>query len=710
MPLFTALTVVHLTRSRMRLRYRTGTSFDKHSLKRLLELRSGVDRVELGGMNRSIRVWFDPDVHSVHTIMCLLEGMRADAFVALERNRHELENSQVHSVFRGVLAFALTPMLPPPLRGLLTLLACGPAIGQGLRHLFAGKITSETMEGAAILISIGRRDYAAAYMANLLIALAEYIGQRIDRQSDELLLSLVQPEAEQVWVRRQDQDVLVQADQVTKGTIVIAQAGETVAVDGTVLEGQASVNEVSMTGEALPVSKSRGDRLISGTTVEEGRVLVYAEQVGQERVSFRIASYVESSLQSKSHAQLNAARLADRLVPFSLGLAGSTYLLSRDLAKVAAVLQADYSCALKLATPVAFKSSMYKAGAHQILVKSASALEKLATADVFIFDKTGTLTSGDLEVMYTLSMDPGWTSEQILLLAASIEEHYFHPIAQAVVKAAQQNGASRQHFHHSEVEFIVAHGVMAYVEGKKVVIGSRHFLEDDEGITFPDLKSCIRCHYGESLTPLYIGYDGKLLGIICLRDELRPESHQLLEALRKNGMQKAVMLTGDRREKAIEIAESLGFDECHYELHPEHKAAIVEEYRSQGKTCAFIGDGINDAPALSLADVGIAMQKGADIARISADIALLHDDILLVSDIHAMARHTMKRVSTNYGLTIGLNSVIMLLAVIGRISPITTAVLHNGTTIGILMNAALGARTPRRIINTTPAQVHHETS
>lgn len=696
MTVFSSLRIVHLTRSRVRLRYRRQGDFDKQSMKRLLELKAGILRVEFGQINRTIRVFFDADMRSVEDICRILLDFHSESFVALERGNESYGSEQVHSVLKGLCIFALMPLVPPPLRTALTLFSCAPAITHGLRHLFSGRITSETMESAAILISLSRRDYTAAHVTNLLISLAEYIGHRIDRQSDELLLSLVQPESEMVWIHYDGEDQLIPAAEVAKGMIVIAQAGETVAVDGTVLEGQASINEVSMTGEALPVSKSRGDRVISGTIVEEGRIHIYAEQVGQERVSYRIAGYVESSLRSKSEAHLDAIRLADRLVPFSLSMAAVSYMVSGDAAKVAAVLQADYSCALKLATPVAFKSSMYQAGLHRILVKSAGSLEQLAQSEVFIFDKTGTLTSGDLEVMDTISLDSNWTSDDILRLAASIEEHYFHPIAEAVVKAAQLDAMSRKHFHHSEVEFVVAHGVMAYVDEKRVIIGSRHFLEDDEGIPFPIGAQGMDCYYGAGITPLFIGYDGKLLGIICLKDELRPESSQLIAALRQGGMKTAIMLTGDRREKALETAEQLGIDECHYELLPEQKVAIVQQYKDRGIRCAFIGDGINDAPALSLADVGIAMQKGADIARISADIALLQDDVLLVDDIFKAARKTLHKVKTNYYLTTGINSAIMLLAAFGRLSPVATAFLHNGTTVGILLNAALGTGVPTR--------------
>src|SRR6056297_581795 len=388
MTLFSSLRIVHQTRNRIRFRYSQQSAFDQQSMKRLLELKVGILRVEFGQLNRTIRVYFDHEIHSVDDILRMLQNFHSEALVALERDKDNNGSEQVHNVFKGVMAFALTPLVPPPLRMALALFACTPAIMHGVRHLLSARMTSETMESAAILISLSRRDFTAAHITNLLISLAEYIGHRIDRQSDELLLSLVQPEADRVWIRRDNEDLLIPAAGVTKGMTVIAQAGETIAVDGTILEGQASINEVSMTGEALPVAKSRGDRVISGTMVEEGRVHIYAEQVGQERVSFRIASYVESSLQSKSNAHLKAIRLADRLVPFSLSLAALSYIVSRDPAKVAAVLQADYSCALKLATPVAFKAAMYRAGTHQLLVKSANALEKLAEAEVFIFDKT----------------------------------------------------------------------------------------------------------------------------------------------------------------------------------------------------------------------------------------------------------------------------------------------------------------------------------
>lgn len=695
MGLFTALRIVHQTRFRIRLRYQASGAFNVSSLKRLLEVKPGIQRVEFGVHNPTIRICFAPDEYHADTVLALLFSIQEETFTALTPS-NAVAQLPVHSIAKGVAAWVATPLLPLALRPWFTFFACWAVICAGAKQLLRRRVTSESMEAAAVLISIGRRDFTAAHVTNLLISLAEYIEHRIERQSDELLLSLVQPEAKKVWIRKDGVDIQVPAENVLRGMVVVAQAGETVAIDGRVLEGEALINEVSLTGEAVPVAKGRGDRVLSGTLVEEGRLHVYAEQVGRDRVAYRIAQYVESSLQSKSNTHLEAIRMADRLVPFSIGLASTGYLLSRDLSKVAAVLQADYSCALKLATPVAFKAALYKAGTHHILVKSASALEKLAQADVFIFDKTGTLTSGDMEVYCSFSLDPAWTSDEILRLAASIEEHYFHPIAQAVVKAAQSNGAIPHHFHHSEVEFIVAHGVMAYVDGKKVVIGSRHFLEDDEQICFAGHTAMIDEARQNGLTPLYIGYDGRLLGIICLKDELRPQSKTLLTRLKQMGVRKTIMLTGDRREKAEEIAAILGFDECYAELHPNEKAAIVEKQKQNGEHCVFIGDGINDAPALSLADVGIAMQRGADIARISADIALLSDDVLLIADVLALARQTLTRVKNNYHLTIGLNSIIMLLAVMGRLSPVATAVLHNGTTVGILLNAALGARIPQQ--------------
>lgn len=479
------------------------------------------------------------------------------------------------------------------------------------------------------------------------------------------------------------------------GDTVIAATGTVIPVDGTVLGGEALVNEAAMTGESVAVAKGRGKAVLSGTVVEEGRLRIYAEKVGRHAAAARIAEFVEQSLAVRSNTQLEAARLADRLVPMVLSLAGATWLMSGNWQRVAAVLQADYSCALKLATPVAFKSAMYRAGTSGMLVKGASALERLADADTFVFDKTGTLTTGNLEVTDSIAFDAAYTPEDLVVLAASVEEHYFHPLAQAVVEAARRIDPD-QHFDHKEVQFIVAHGVASVIDGKRIVVGSRHFVEEDEGIAVSARDDVIERLQREGKTLLYIGFGGELLGVLALKDTVRPNSAATIARLRKLGAKKILMLTGDHRDRARDLARQLGLDEFHAELLPEQKAAVLQELIGNGARIAFVGDGVNDAPALTGAQVGIAMHRGADIARLASDIVLLEDNIERVADAKELANATRRLISSNFKLTVGLNTTILGAAALGLLTPVAASMLHNGSTIAILLRALLGAGLPKR--------------
>jgi heavy metal translocating P-type ATPase len=445
-----------------------------------------------------------------------------------------------------------------------------------------------------------------------------------------------------------------------------------------------------MTGESEPVSKARGDRVISGTVVEEGRIKIWAEQVGEDTATARIKQYITTSLNEKSAIGLKATKLADKLVPVTLSLAGLSYMISRDFENVASVLQADYSCALKLATPVAFKSSISKAGKDGIMIKGAKSIEALNSADTFVFDKTGTLTYGELEVETINSFDDAWSEDDILNLTASAEEHYFHPVAEAVVKAAKEKGFV--HMHHEEVEFIVAHGVKTIVNDKEVVIGSRHFLEDDEGIDFSKHNDKIEKCLLDGKAILYVGYDKTLLGTIGMRDRVRENAKDMLKKLKELGVKKTVMLTGDIQSKADSLAKELGIDIVYANMKPTDKANILKELKAKGDKIAFVGDGINDAPALMSADVGISMSKGADIAKATADIGLLKDDVMAVADAKELSMKTLKLINNNFNATVGINSCILLGATVGLFTPLTTAVLHNGTTVGLLLNSIKGVK------------------
>ncbi|MBF0924453.1 MAG: heavy metal translocating P-type ATPase, partial [Campylobacter concisus] len=456
------------------------------------------------------------------------------------------------------------------------------------------------------------------------------------------------------------------------------------------VEGNADVNQVSMTGEAEPVAKARGDRVISGTVVDEGRIKIWAENVGSDTATARIKEYIQTSLNEKSAIGVKALKLADKLVPVTLSLAGLSYVINKNMNSVASVLQADYSCALKLATPVAFKSSISKAGRNGILIKGAKAIEALSSVDTFVFDKTGTLTHGRLSVVEIYSFKDGFSEADILNLTASAEEHYFHPVAEAIVEAANKRGFS--HIHHDEVEFIVAHGVKTAMHGKEVVIGSRHFLEDDEMISFKAHETLISKALQSGLTLLYVGYDKELVGVIAMKDDMRANAKDMVAKLRNLGVKEIVMLSGDIKSKAEEVARELGLDRVYAECLPTDKAAIIEELKSEGKKVAFVGDGINDAPSLTKANVGISMHKGADIAKATADISLLKDDIMSVALAKELANKTMKLISSNFRSTVGVNTAILSAATLGMLNPIATAMLHNGTTIWLLLNSMKGVK------------------
>lgn len=598
-------------------------------------------------------------------------------------------------IYKAATALAVTPFIADNgAKALSSLIAAAPLLKEGASEALKGGITSKVLEATAVGVSLARRDFLAANSTNLMLTIGEYMEESAVHRSDDLIKELARPNIEEVWIEvnnhgKKSLKKIATAD-VKVGDIVVVGAGESIGIDGYIVEGTASVNQVSMTGEAEPVKKERGDRVMSGTVVEDGRIKIWAESIASESATARIKSYIQSSLNEKSAVGLKATKLADKLVPVTLSLAGVSYLLSRDMTRVASVLQADYSCALKLATPVAFKSSISKAGRNGVLIKGAKAIEALASADTFVFDKTGTLTHGSLSVVKVHSFKKEFTEAQLLNLTASAEEHYFHPVAEAIVRAAREIGF--HHIHHDEVEFIVAHGVKTYVGGKEVVIGSRHFLEDDEQISFSKHEKIIKNEVDSGLTLLYVGYDKELLGVIAMRDTMRENAAQTLARLRKLGVKELIMLTGDVQSKADQVASELGIDRVYANCLPTDKAGIIEQLKAEGKKVAFVGDGINDAPSLTKAHVGISMQKGADIAKATADISLLKDDIGSVAVAKDAANKTIKLINANFNATVGINSLILAGATFGFFNPIATAVLHNGTTIGLLANSMKGVK------------------
>ncbi|APR04490.1 ATPase, P-type (transporting), HAD superfamily, subfamily IC/heavy metal translocating P-type ATPase [Thauera chlorobenzoica] len=694
---FASLDVVHQVRGRVRLRYRcdAGVRLQARAVQRAVEGLHGVRRARLNPQARALIIEFAADRTGVEQLVAAVSALSPAAVPAIApKPLADGDAARLGAVALSAANLLAGRALGAGLQAPMALGVAVPLLGEAVDDFLQQGVTSHVLEALAVAISIGRRDYLAANTTSFLLALGEYLEYSIQRRSDDLLKHLLEPASGEVWVERGGVEALVDAAELRMGDTVIAAAGTVVPVDGTVLGGEAMVNEATMTGESVPVARRRGDRVLSGTVVAEGRLRIYAEHVGAQAAAARIADFVERSLAAKSRTQLEASRMADRLVPMVLGLAVGTWALTRDWRRVAAVLQADYSCALKLSTPVAFKAAMYRAGRAGMLVKGADALERLAEADTFVFDKTGTLTSGHLEVTDSVAFRPDFSSADLINLAASVEEHYFHPLALAVVEASRRLDKPR-HFDHKEVEFIVAHGVASVIDGKRIVVGSRHFVEDDEGIDLAAHGALIERLHEEGKTLLYIGFGGEPLGVLALRDSLRGNSADTVHRLRRLGVKRVLMLTGDHPARAAAMAGALGLDGFHAGLLPHDKARLLQELADDGAQVAFIGDGVNDAPALSGAHVGISMHQGADIARLASDIALLEDDIARVADARALALATGRLVKSNFRLTVGLNTAILSAAALGLLSPVSASLLHNGSTIAILLRALLGAGLPR---------------
>ncbi|WP_086322421.1 heavy metal translocating P-type ATPase [Campylobacter devanensis] len=696
--------LLHKTKSRARFGYEG--SVDPLLLRVAIDSLPNVIDVRINGIIKSIIISYEGSLDQIQNqISDILKSneiksqskSKKDSYIAL---RSEIPSSS--EVVRAASALAIAPFLRNPVLSLsFSLLASFPLLKSGLKETFSEGITSRSLEAAAVAISLYLKDYKAANSTNFMLTLGEYIEELTMYKSDDLIKELAKQKGGMAWVESiTDSKVTLRqipSDDIQIGDIVVVGAGDTIYIDGHIIDGEALINQISMTGEATPASKSRGDRVLSGTIVQEGKIKIWAEAVGDHTATNRIKSYIQSTLDERSNQELTASKMADSLVPITLSLAGLSYAMTGELVRAASVLQADYSCALKLTTPVAFKSAISSAAKEGIIVKGAKSLESLQLSEIFVFDKTGTLTNGDLEVLKVHSFHQEWDANQVLNLAASIEEHYFHPVAQAVVRAAKENNFD--HFHHDEVTFIVAHGVKSEVGKKSVVIGSRHFLEDDECISFQEHSKEIDEILKNGDTPLFIGFDGKLLGVILLKDTIRPNSKEALKRLKKSGVKEFIMLTGDSKSKAKAIAKELGITNYYAELLPTDKAKILDEIMlkaaKHGQKVAFVGDGINDAPALVRADIGIGMHKGADIAKASADIVLLRDDIEAVADARELAISCLSKVNNSFKVTVGVNSLILILASLGKLSPIQTAIAHNGTTIALLLNALRRIRIKR---------------
>ncbi len=595
----------------------------------------------------------------------------------------------------SALTFAVGLLLPPAWRAGLTLAVVAPSLAKGANALLSRGLCVEVLDSTALGISMLRGDYAAAAATVTLLNLGEYFEATTSRSSTELLRRMLAEPPDSAWVEAGDGTLIeVPADKVRKEDIVVVGPGDMIPVDGQVISGSATVNEASITGESVPSDREAGALVLAGGVVEDGRLCIRAVRVGNATTTARIAKFIESTLDAKPAIQSSAERLADQRIFFTLVLGALTFAATRDLNRLASVFLVDYSCALKLGAPVAIKSALYRGAQANILIKGGLGIEALADVDTIVFDKTGTLTHSSLEVTDVVPINGVWTHGRLLALLASLEEHATHPVAEAIVQEARRN--SLDHIHHDDVDFIVAHGLVSEVNGRRVVVGSRHFLEDHEQIAFGPFEAVSERLIAEGKTLLYAAADGTPAGVVGLRDHARSDAGATLARLRRLGIRHLVLLTGDRAEKARALAEELGLDMVFAEKRPEEKADVVRDLQARGHRVAFVGDGVNDAPALVAADVGIAMPRGADLARATADVVLLRDEIAGVAESRALAASTIGLIRSNFRWAVGLNTLLFIAAATGYASPVVSAFIHNGVTIGTLVRAVIGPRRVRR--------------
>ncbi len=541
-------------------------------------------------------------------------------------------------------------------------------IWKGVHTLCRGKLGVSVLDGTAITVSLLRRDMKTAGSVMFLLGIGEILEEWTHKKSVDDLARSMSLNINRVWLLADGREVLVDTEQVREGDHVVLRMGNVIPFDGVVAEGSGAVNQSSLTGEALPVSKEKGGYVYAGTVLEEGELTICVKENSGSNKYEKIVRMIEESEKLKSNAEGRAARLADRLVPYTLAGTALVYLLTRNVSKALSVLMVDFSCALKLAMPVSVLSAIREAGAHRITVKGGTFLEKVSEADTIIFDKTGTLTRARPTVVDVVPFVEE-TPDELLRIAACLEEHFPHSMARAVVHAASEKGLTHEETH-SRVEYIVAHGISSTIDGQKVVIGSYHFVFEDEGCVVPEGLEERFDRLPEEYSHLYLAIEKRLAAVICIEDPLREEAAEVVGALRKAGFDKLVMMTGDSERTAASIAARLGVDEYYSEVLPEEKADFVKKEQAAGRKVIMVGDGINDSPALSAADVGIAISDGAQIAREIADITIEADNLSGLVTLRSISSGLLGRIRKNYIQIVGINSGLILLGITGRISGI----------------------------------------
>ena len=584
-----------------------------------------------------------------------------------------------------VLHYGKKIFLPLPVRTFLTTLKSVKYIWKGVRTLAKCRIEVPVLDATAIGVSMLRGDFSTASSVMFLLGFGEILEDWTHKKSVDDLARSMSLNVSKVWLITENSEVQVGTDEIKPGDRVRIHMGTVIPFDGIVTEGEAMVNEASLTGESMPVAKHESSYVYAGTVMEEGELTIRVKETSGSTKFEKIVTMIEETEKLKSAVESKAEHLADRLVPYTLAGTALTYALTRNVTKALSILMVDFSCALKLAMPISVLAAIREANAHHITVKGGKFLEAVAEADTIVFDKTGTLTKAQPTVVDVVSFN-GDSKENLLRLAACMEEHFPHSMAKAVMDAAKERGLTHEEMH-SKVEYIVAHGISTMVDGRKAIIGSHHFVFEDEKCTIPVGKEELFRNLPEEYSHLYLGIEGKLAAVICIEDPLRPEAPEVVKALRKAGFTQIVMMTGDSDRTAKAIAARVGVDKYYSEVLPEDKAKFVEEAKAQGRKVLMVGDGINDSPALSAADVGIAISDGAELAREIADITIGADDLSVMVTLKEISNGLMDKIHKNYRRIVGINGSLIALGVTGVIQPTMSALLHNTSTLLIGMDS-----------------------
>lgn len=606
----------------------------------------------------------------------------------IKTSGRELNNSYQEKLIGSVVwHYSKKLLLPWPIRIALTIGRSVKYIGIGLKCLLQRKIEVQVLDATAITVSLITKDFSTASSIMFLLGIGELLEEWTHKKSVDDLARSMSLNVSKVWLRTpENQEILVESSKIEKGDKVVVHMGNVIPFDGEVLDGDAMVNQASLTGESVPVQRTVGNTVFAGTVVEEGEITIRVKEVEGNNRFDQIVTMIEESEKLKSELEGKAEHYADKLVPWTLGATGLTYLLTRNVTKAMSILMVDFCCALKLAMPISVLSAIREASLYNVTVKGGKFLEAVAEADTIVFDKTGTLTKAHPTVVDVVNFNDEYSSDDMLRVAACLEEHFPHSMAKAVVDAASKKGLSHEEMH-TKVEYIVAHGIATSINGKRTVIGSYHFVFEDEKCVVPAGKEPLFESLPLYYSHLYLAIEGKLSAVICIEDPLRDEAAAVVTSLKKAGISKVVMMTGDSERTASVIAKKVGVDEYYAEVLPEDKAAFVEKEKDKGRKVIMIGDGINDSPALSAANVGIAISDGAEIAREIADITVGSDDLYQIVTLKYISNALMKRIKSNYRKIVGFNSGLIALGVAGVLPPTTTALLHNGSTILISVNS-----------------------